>query len=137
MAVGPGAPEASNLLESVKRLGRTFVGLLHTRLEILGTELEEERIRFGRLIILAVTVAFFFNAALLLGVGWLVAALWDRYGHATLGVLALVLAGAAVGLLLYARGRIRTRPKPFSTTLAELAKDRERLAGRRAGEPAD
>jgi uncharacterized membrane protein YqjE len=132
MAVGPGAPEASTLLESIKRLGRTFVALLHTRLEILGTEWEEERIRFGRLIILAVTVAFLFNAALLLGVGWLVAALWERYGHATMGVLAVVLLAAAIGLFLYARGNIKTRPKPFSATIAELAKDRERLTGRRA-----
>jgi uncharacterized membrane protein YqjE len=137
MPTGPGAPPSSNLLESLKRLGRTLVALLHTRLEILGTELEEERIRFGRMIILAVTVAFLFNAALLLGVSWLVAALWDRYGHATLGVLALALLAAAVGLFVYARGLLKTRPKPFATTLAELAKDRERLTGHRAGEAAE
>ncbi|MCU0804551.1 MAG: phage holin family protein [Burkholderiales bacterium] len=136
MGIGPETPESSRLLASVKRLARTFLAILQTRIEIVGTELEEERIRFGRLVVLAVTVAFFFNAAVMLGIAWLVVALWDSYRHATMGVLAILLLGAAIGLLLYARHNIKTRPKPFSTTLAELAKDRERLAGGRSGGPA-
>jgi uncharacterized membrane protein YqjE len=137
MAIGPEGPQSSNLLESLKRLGSTFVELLHTRLEILGTEWEEERLRFGRLIVLAVTVAFFFNAAVMLGIAWLVVALWENYHHATLGVLAFVLLAVAIGLLLFARRSLKTRPKPFSVTLAELAKDRERLTGRRSREAAE
>ena len=134
MAIGPETPQSSNLLASLKQLARTFLAILRTRVDILGTELEEERIRFARLLVLAVTVAFFFNAALMLGIAWLVVALWESYHHATIGILAVVLLGAALALLLFARHNLKTRPKPFATTLAELAKDRERLSGHRTGE---
>ncbi len=137
MGPAPEAPHSPRLLDSLKRLARTFLAIVQTRLEIFGADLEEERIRFARLVVLAMAVAFFFNAALALAAAWLVVALWDSYRHATIGILALVLLGAAVGLLLYARRSIHSRPKPFATTLAELAKDREMLARRREDAPAE
>jgi uncharacterized membrane protein YqjE len=137
MATAPEAPHSPKLLASLTRLARTFLAILQARVEILETELQEERIRFARLVALAVMVAFLFNAALVLGGGWLVIALWESHRHATIGVLAAVLFGAAVALVLIAWYGIKTRPKPFSTTIAELRKDRERLAGRAHGEGAE
>jgi len=137
MAPAPETPHSPNLLGSLKRLARTFVAILQTRVEILETELQEERIRFARLAALAVIVAFLFNAALVLGGAWLVLALWESHRHTTIGVLAAVALGAAIALALIAWRGIKTRSKPFSTTLAELRKDAERLAGRGGGEGAE
>lgn len=130
----PTVPQAPHLLASLKRLGCTLLAILQTRVEILETELQEERIRLARLVALAVTVAFLVNGALVLGGAWLVLVLWERHGEATIGVLAAVLVGAALALVLIARHALRTRPKPFATTVAELRRDRERLAGRSGGE---
>lgn len=137
MANTPEASHSPQLLGSLKRLARTFLAILQTRVEILETELQEERVRFARLVALAVVVAFLINAALVLGGTWLVIALWESHRHATIGVLAAVALVAAISLALFAWRGIKTRPKPFATTIAELRKDRERLAGRAGGETAE
>ncbi|MCC6610181.1 MAG: phage holin family protein [Burkholderiales bacterium] len=137
MAAAPEAADSPKLLGSLKRLARTFAAILETRIEILETELQEERIRVARLVALAVVVAFLVNAALILGGTWLVIALWESNHHATIGVLAAVALGAAVAMVLFAWHGIKTRPKPFATTVAELRKDRARLAGRAGGEGAE
>jgi len=137
MTTAPEAPGSPHLLGSLRRLARTFLAILQTRVEILETELQEERIRVARLVALAVVVAFLINAALVLGGTWLVIALWESHRHATIGVLAAVALGAAIALVLFAWRGIRTRPRPFATTIAELRKDRERLAGRAGSEGAE
>ncbi|MCL4798527.1 MAG: phage holin family protein [Burkholderiales bacterium] len=133
----PTVPQAPHLLASLKRLACTFLAILQTRVEILETELQEERIRLARLVALAVTVAFLVNGALVLGGAWLVLVLWERHGEATIGVLAAALVGAALALVLIAWRALRTRPKPFATTIAELRRDREQLAGRSGSERAE
>ena len=127
MSAEAGAPRSPGLVGSLARFGRTAIGLLRTRLEILSTELEEERIQFARLALTVFAIAFCLQMAVLLFVVLMVVLLWDSHRLVTLGVFAVgfLLAGAGLALLL--RQRLRTRPRMFAATLGELGKDEDRL----------
>lgn len=128
------APESSGdpapgLIGSARRLTRTALGILATRLQILGTEVEEEQVRITELVLVVAAVAFCFGTAVLLGVIFVVVLLWDTHRLATLGVFTVVFLGAGIAGLALIRRRRRRRPKLFSATLGEIAKDLERLRG--------
>jgi uncharacterized membrane protein YqjE len=132
MAAEAGAPRPPGLFGSIARLGRTAVALLRTRVEILGTDIEEERIRFTGLVLLVSGIAFCVQMAVLLFVILMVVLLWESHRLVTLGVLAAAFLVAGIALFLWLRHQLRTRPRMFAATLGELAKDEERL-GRGSG----
>jgi uncharacterized membrane protein YqjE len=115
------------ILDSVRQLGTTFVGLLHTRIEIVATELEEERVRLRRGLLLAIVAGFSLAVAAVLAVMFLVVLFWDTHRLIAMGVLFLVFFGIGAGCVLTLARHARSRPRLFSTTLSELAKDGERL----------
>jgi uncharacterized membrane protein YqjE len=114
----PGAAEAA------RHLAGSLLGLAQTRLAILGTELEEERIRLTGALVLAVCALFCLQIALALIAAFIVVAFWETHGLRTLGVLAAIFAIVTVVLGLLARGRAAQRSRLFQTTIRELAKDR-------------
>ena len=129
MSFEAGAPRPPGLLDSLARLGRTALALARTRLEILGTEIEEERIRVTQLALLIAGVVFCLQVALVLLVVLVVVLLWDSHRVLTLSVLGgfFVLAALVGGLWL--RYLVLGRPKIFASTIAELRKDQDRLGG--------
>ncbi len=129
MAPDPTAAPAPGLIGSARRLARTALSVLATRLQILGTELEEEQVRFTELLLLVAAVAFCLGTAVLLGVIFVVVLFWDTHRLATLGAFTVLFAVAGVTGLLLIRRRRRMRPKLFSTTFGEIAKDLERMRG--------
>ena len=127
MSQEAGAPRPPGLVDSLSRLGRTALGMLRTRLEILGTEIEEERIRFAQLALAVAAIAFCLQMAVLLFVVFMVVFLWETHRLATLGAFAaFFLAAGVVGVLVLKR-RLARRPKMFASSLGELVKDEERL----------
>jgi len=122
-----GAPRPPGLAGSLSRLGRSALALLRTRLEILGTEIEEERIRFAALALAVAAIAFCLQMAVLLFVAFLVVLLWETHRLASLGTFAaFFLVAGVVGILVLKR-RLARRPKLFASSLGELMKDEERL----------
>ena len=124
-----GEPRSPGLVDSLGRLVRTALGLTRTRLEILATEIEEERIRVTQLALVIAGVVFCLQVALVLLVVLVVVLLWDSHRVLTLGVLGgfFVLAALVGGLWL--RYLVRGRPKIFASTIAELRKDEDRVGG--------
>jgi uncharacterized membrane protein YqjE len=55
----PGEVKDTRVLAALRRLASTAVELLRTRLELLVTELGEERSRIVRFLVLAVSAGFF------------------------------------------------------------------------------
>jgi uncharacterized membrane protein YqjE len=127
MSQEAGAPRPPGLVDSLSRLGRTALGVLRTRLEILGTELEEERIRFARLALAVAAIAFCLQMAVLLFVAFLVVLLWESHRLATLGAAAAAFLIAGVVGMLVLKRRLARRPKMFASSLGELMKDEERV----------
>jgi uncharacterized membrane protein YqjE len=120
-----GPRSEGGLFGSVKALAGTLLAIAHTRLDLLSTEVEEEWIRLGS--ILMWTFAALFCAALgvVFALVLLVVLLWETHRVLALGVPALVFLSAAALSWLVARGKFRAKPRVFSASLAELAKDRE------------
>ncbi len=129
MPAQAGAPRPPGLLDSVARFGRTLLGVVRTRLQILATEMEEERIHFAQLVLLVAAIVFCLQMAVLLSVILMVVLLWDSHRELTIGAFAgLFFVAGIVGLALLRR-RLRTRPKMFASTIGELVKDEDRLGG--------
>ncbi len=121
------AMRPGGFLASLRRLISTLLEILQTRIEIVATELEEERLRIAQIAVAAFVTLFCLILAIIFGTLLIVVAFWETHRIAVLGgFAALYLAlGVAAGLVWRARTRARTRL--FATTLAELTRDRERL----------
>jgi len=120
----------SGLLTSAQQLLATFVEILHTRIEIATTELQEAGEGARQLLMFAVAAVFFLALGVLFASLFIVVLFWDTHPLAAVGLLTLLYLGLGVGAAYAAYRRIKNRPQLFSTTLSELRKDRLRLTSR-------
>jgi uncharacterized membrane protein YqjE len=121
------AGRAVGVLDSLRKLGSNVLAAVQTRLELVATDIEEERAWIGRITALVALAAFCVALAVNLAVLFLVVLFWDSNRLLAIGVLAGVFGGLAVALALAARSAAARRPRLFSATLAELRKDRDDL----------
>ena len=122
-------PQAqSGLLASLKGLLATGVSAVETRLGLVATDLERERLRLTGLLVWAGLFLFVLFLGIVLLTILLVVVFWDTHRLLVLALLSGFFLGAALVIGLSMRAWLRTAQKPFRATLAELAKDRERLA---------
>jgi uncharacterized membrane protein YqjE len=120
----------SGILQSLRNLAATLLALLQTRFELLVAELEEERMRLLQLLFWIAGAIFFLAVGILLLVILLVAVFWESHRLAAIVVLAGVFLAAGAGMSMMVRKLMRERPRLFSTSLGELAKDRDQLTPR-------
>jgi len=111
----------------LQRLFAALLGLLQSHLGIFSIELEEARERLIKTLILVIVGAGCVLLCLLtitLAVILMVGEAWRLY--AVLGLLVLFL-GVGAACLRMAWAGMKDGPQPFSGTLDELRRDRERL----------
>ncbi len=129
-------PEASpgpvaGLVGSLKNGLSTLLAIAQTRLEIISTELQEEVGRAADLLMWAFIALFAAGIGLFLGALVLIFAFWET--HRVL--VSLLMVGffflLAIAAVLVLRAKLKNRPRPFDATIAEFARDRERLDSRR------
>jgi uncharacterized membrane protein YqjE len=113
------------VVQSLRNLAGSLVALLRTRLELLATELEEERIRLARIAFWSCVALVFLLLGAVMSTLFVVVLFWDSHRELAVGLLALGYVGAGVIAVLLARSRMRTRSRLFSASLAELAKDQD------------
>jgi uncharacterized membrane protein YqjE len=119
-----------SLLESLRGLAHTAVALVQTRIEIFASEVDEERARLERIVMLGVIAAFCGGLALVLLVLLVAVVFWDTNRLLAIGVIAAAFALGALAALVSLRKAMVQRPKFLSTTLAELRKDEKALERR-------
>ena len=108
---------------AVGQLGEIAAQILQDRLELLGLELREAKIRFVQVFLLAsIGVSFFMLGLLLLVLAgvYILPPEWRFYGLAA-AAAAGILAGAAIFFTL--RRHLRRKQLAFDQSLAELKKD--------------
>lgn len=122
--------ESTGLMESLKRMAGTLLVILQTRIELLSNEMEEERLHIGQIFLYGGIALLFFGLTIMLLTMFVLVLFWDSHRLLVLGGFAALFFVA--GLLAYnaLRRVARKKSKLFSTSLAELANDRDWLAPR-------
>ena len=118
------------LIESLAALAATLVAMAHTRLDLLSTDLEEDREHLFSLLVLTLAALFFVGIGVVLATIVLVVAFWDTHRLLVLGSLAGFFLAAGLAAWAFAMHKARTKPRLFAASLAELLKDRRQLSSR-------
>jgi uncharacterized membrane protein YqjE len=118
---------ATGVLHSLTHFLGTLVGLLHTRLELLTTEVQEEIGRTAGLLIWAFVASFAAMMALFLAALTVIFVFWDSYRVlAALAMVILFVLIAVIGAMTLNK-RLQNKPRLLNATLDELARDRDHL----------
>jgi len=122
---------AEGLLTSLKNLTVTLIAIIHTRLELLSTDLEEGRERFISLLAMAFVSLFSLCFGAVLLTILIVVVFWDTHRLLVLGSLTglFLLTGALLGALVIKR--LKSMPRMFEASLAELIKDHHEIDANR------
>lgn len=115
------------LFDSLKDLLATLSALAQTRLELLGTELEEQVARLAILLVWSIVALFLVFTAVVLTAVAIIVVFWDEHRVLVAFCLAGGLALLAGGSIFYVIAQLKARPRMFQATLEELGKDRQRL----------
>ena len=126
MADTPKQP-AEGLLSSLKNLTVTLIAIIHTRLELLSTDFEEGRERFISLLAIAFIALFSLCFGAVLLTILVVVVFWDTHRLLVLGSLTglFLIVGAVLGGIVVRR--LKSMPRMFEASLAELIKDHQEI----------
>jgi len=118
--------ENSGLFSALKSIAATLLASGKTRLELLGNEIEEEKLRAIQLLLTAQGMVFCLGVGALLAVALLTTLFWD-YRLLVLGLSAgLFLVFGGVFYVLFMRATHRPE-RIFAASLAELQEDLRQL----------
>lgn len=112
---------------SLKTLSASLIGIVHTRLELLSTDIAEEREHLITLLLLVQVALFFMGVGVLLLALLIVVAFWETHRLVALAGLTGLFLIAGAGTAWFAMHKTRTRPRLFEASLAELSKDKQHL----------
>lgn len=127
---GPGTQEGQGLFGSLRRMLATLVELVHARLDLVGVELQLELQRATSMLLWAfAAIVCGIVAVVLLAVTVLIA-FWDTHRLFAAGCVTAAFALSSIGMGVYVRHRLRTRPPLLRSTLDELQRDVATLRGR-------
>ena len=123
-------PAHTRLGESLKGLADSGLATVQTRLELFAVELKEEKLRAGSFLFDCVLAALFVGFGVVFLLAFLTVLFWDSHRLLALGIATtgLLLAGVWAGTR--AAARLRAGSRPFASSLAEIAQDREALRPR-------
>jgi len=127
------ADQSAGFFASLKRLLATLVATGKTRLELLATELEEEKIRLSQLLVLTVAALVFLGIGMVLLVALIAAAFWESR-IVIFSVFSLIFIGGGLILAAKASRLGRRRSGLFSSSINELQADLEALRAAHAEE---
>jgi uncharacterized membrane protein YqjE len=126
MADTPNQP-AEGLLNSLKNLTVTLIAIIHTRLELISSDLEEGRERFISLLAMAFVSLFSLCFGAVLLTILVVVVFWDTHRLLVLGSLTglFLMTGAVLGAVVVSK--LKSMPRMFEASLAELIKDHQEI----------
>jgi uncharacterized membrane protein YqjE len=115
------------LADSLRGILDAGLHAVQTRLELLGVELQEEKLRLAALLLNTVIAAVLLGFGLVFLVIFLTVLLWDDYRLLALGLATAILIGGGLFTAANAARELRRGSKLFSASLAELRRDRAAL----------
>ncbi len=124
---------SGGLFASIRRTVSAGVGLVQTRLELFSVEFQQEKWRVVDLLLRAALIIILGILTLGMLTATVVYLLWDWSPMGVLVGLTALYGVATFLVLLSIQRSIKSGPKPFAGTLAELKKDRECLSDNSSG----
>ena len=118
---------SEGLFESLKTLSVSLVSIVHTRLELLSTDVAEEREQLTTFLVLVLVALGCFAIGVVLLAFLIVVVFWETHRVLALAGLTGLFLTTGIGLGWFALHRVRTKPRLFEASLAELSKDRQHL----------
>jgi uncharacterized membrane protein YqjE len=120
-------PRPAGLMDSAKRMLATIIALVHTRLELFTTEIEEEIQRAASILMWALVALFFGSLTVLMVAFTVIIIFWEDHR-----ILAAVLVTATFLVMtlvfgLLARARLKAKARFMEASIEELKRDRESL----------
>jgi len=100
---------------------------VRTRLELLSIEIEEEKARIARSLLIAAVGLYLLSCGVLLAVAWIVVSAPAEQRGLVLGLIALLFLLAGGGALLWLRLAAARRKPLFDATVAVLKGDEKAL----------
>jgi len=122
--------ESASTVEAARDFASGFLNQVQTRLELFSNELAEERARLERITVFTVGMVFFGGVFFVLLSVFAVVAIDDQATKEVV-FLGIIIFYAILAILcgIGLNRQIKGRGKPFTETIAEIRKDRERLGG--------
>jgi uncharacterized membrane protein YqjE len=124
-------PPRTGVLESLRRLCDTGLAIVLNRAELFGVELQEQKARLIRVLVLAAGAIFLANLAVVVLTLAIVVLAGEKARGPVLIVLTLLYCLGALAAFIALRKELRSAPPPFQRTISELRKDREWLNSRK------
>lgn len=121
--------EQVGLFSALRNIAATLLANGKTRLELLSNEIEVEKLRAIRLLVMALGMVFCFGVGIILAVVFLMTMFWEqRLAVAGLSVLFFL----GLGGVFLSRFQLESRRtgRIFSASLAELERDLHELKGK-------
>jgi uncharacterized membrane protein YqjE len=119
--------ERRGLFESLTALAATLVAIAHTRLDLLSSDLEEERAHLFSLLVMALLAMFCVGVGVVLATLLLVVAFWDTHRLLVLGMLAGLFLAVGIAAWVFALQKTKSKPRLFAASMSELLKDLQHL----------
>ncbi len=115
------------ILESLRRICDSALALVQNRAELFAVEVQEQKVRVGRTLLLGAVALLLANSALLVITATVVVLVGEDARVPVLIILSVLYLAATVIAFLLLRNELRSTPPPFNGTVSELKKDREWL----------
>jgi uncharacterized membrane protein YqjE len=120
-------PRPAGLMDSAKRMLATVIALVHTRLELFTTEIEEEIQRAASILLWGLVALFFGSLTVLMIAFTVIIIFWEDHR-----ILAAVLVTATFLVMtlifgLLARSRLKAKTRFMAASIDELKRDRDSL----------
>ena len=128
-------PPNGGLLVSLRGLIATAIALFQTRLELLATELEEEKLRLLSIMMFAAVAFVMLGTGLVLSVIFLALLFWEDHRLLVMGGLTAIFLLCGFGALLLVQRKLQAGSRLFSASLAEMTQDQQALRGKSEGTP--
>lgn len=112
-----------SLFDNLTRLTTTLVGMLHTRLELMTVELEEELLRFTRYFIYSLITLYCAGMAVALAVFLLIALFWEDHRITVFVLLIGFFSAASIALAAWLRNQFLNKPRLLEHSINEFKKD--------------
>lgn len=120
-------PRPAGILGALKRMLATLAALLHTRLELFTTEIEEEIQRAASILLWTLIALFFGSLTVLMLAVTVLVVFWDDNRILAATLITVTFLALTVIFVLLARARLKAKPRFMAASIEELKRDRESL----------